>query len=316
MATDRSFSSDFWLEDVLEQLSTEEKLIYVYLRTNGHTTLCGLYKITFKAISKALDVPVDIVKRTIKKLEKENILIYDSDLLFICRFPETQNADKAHYLPEHVQKYDKKLKTPNNKAYEAFYERFREVIENPIPKRSRRKTSEQMPSGEQTTKPIVLPSTSNSYPSRYSKANASSGEQRDSRANSSLSIAYPQSTVRLAGSIEQLIPTLPLDIYSNSNSNLDSNLNSNSNSDSNAFKGTASFSLFMQTANSAPPSYQENTRTLYTELSTNAVDNSTRGLIDQTKDKLRDGLHSWEAEQEKRTMRFRERMGNSSSSVH
>jgi len=257
MATDRSFSSDFWLEDILEKLSTEEKLIYIYIRNNAHTTLCGLFKLPLRAIYEPLKVSEQAVKQTLKKLEKDGKIVYDNGLIFIRDFPESQNSDKVHYLAEHVRKYEKKLRKLDNLAYRAFYERFKETIENPVVKRSKKSAS---------------------------KSTESQKIEGSLPRASSLPIGYEYPTTGLLVGINS---------NSDSNSNLDSNLNSNSDLDS--FKRDERGFLNSLRGKIITPNYSPKENSLSTRLLTKEEVELSKPIINETKERLYKDLKEWEA---------------------
>jgi DnaD/phage-associated family protein len=62
MARYRIVQTDFWdIPMVLEEMSPEDKLFYVYLLTNSHTTQIGIYPITKKQIALYLGYSVETV---------------------------------------------------------------------------------------------------------------------------------------------------------------------------------------------------------------------------------------------------------------
>jgi len=50
MAKQRIVQTKFWSDPFIQELSIEDKLIYLYLITNERTSICGIYEITTKTI--------------------------------------------------------------------------------------------------------------------------------------------------------------------------------------------------------------------------------------------------------------------------
>lgn len=79
MALYRHVRSEIWVNPkVSECMNSNEKLIFVYLLTNQHTTQIGIYKITKKQIAYDLDLPMNIVEETLEKFENDlKIIVYN-----------------------------------------------------------------------------------------------------------------------------------------------------------------------------------------------------------------------------------------------
>jgi len=68
MAKQRIVQTKFWSDPFIQDLSVEDKLIYLYLITNERTSICGIYEITTKTISFDTGIPVDRVLQTVDRL--------------------------------------------------------------------------------------------------------------------------------------------------------------------------------------------------------------------------------------------------------
>jgi len=68
MAKQRIVQTKFWSDPFIQELSIEDKLIYLYLITNERTSICGIYEITTKTIAFDTGVPVDRVLQTVDRL--------------------------------------------------------------------------------------------------------------------------------------------------------------------------------------------------------------------------------------------------------
>ena len=50
MAKQRIIQTKFWSDPYIQELPTPTKLLYLYLLTNEHTTIAGVYEITERTI--------------------------------------------------------------------------------------------------------------------------------------------------------------------------------------------------------------------------------------------------------------------------
>lgn len=80
MALSRPVCVDFWLDKkVYDNLSTNDKLIFIYLLTNSRTLQQGIYTIPIGLISYETNIPLEDVEESLKKLEEVEIINYSRD---------------------------------------------------------------------------------------------------------------------------------------------------------------------------------------------------------------------------------------------
>lgn len=76
MAISRHISINFWNDSkVDDEFTPEDKYFMLYLLTNPHTSLCGCYEISFKAMERETGYSEDSVRRILKRLEQEHEVI-------------------------------------------------------------------------------------------------------------------------------------------------------------------------------------------------------------------------------------------------
>ena len=72
MAIYRTLYTKFWEDDkVLDEMSMEEKLLYIYLLTNPRVKQCGCYAISFHQIFLQTNISKENAKKIIERFEKE-----------------------------------------------------------------------------------------------------------------------------------------------------------------------------------------------------------------------------------------------------
>ena len=72
----RLIYSEFWTDPyVQEELTPEDKYFYLYILTNPHTTMCGIYTITKKQIAFELGYSIESVNSLMERFENNHKLI-------------------------------------------------------------------------------------------------------------------------------------------------------------------------------------------------------------------------------------------------
>ena len=78
----------FWLDNYILDLSTDEKLLFIYLLTNNKTNQLGIYEFNFKLCSFETDIPRDIVLEILQKFKNDKKIDYseENDEIFIINW--------------------------------------------------------------------------------------------------------------------------------------------------------------------------------------------------------------------------------------
>ena len=128
MSIKRIIDTQFWTDDkVVDMFSPEDKLFFLYLMTNPHTTQLGIYKINKKIMAFELGYSVEVVSVLVERFENKYKLIWYS--------PQTQEIAIKNYLKHSIIKggkpvYDllvKEIKQVKNKelikcVYNSIYD--------------------------------------------------------------------------------------------------------------------------------------------------------------------------------------------------
>ena len=77
--TYRNIDIDFWQDEYILNLDTEEKLFYLYLLTNGKTTQIGVYPLVFKVIKFETGYKDELIDKCMDKLSRDGKIKYDTD---------------------------------------------------------------------------------------------------------------------------------------------------------------------------------------------------------------------------------------------
>jgi len=98
MSTQRYISSSFWSDDWVDSLSIKEKLLYMYLLTNEHTNIAGVYKITVKRIKDDTGITRAEVESALAKFSKNKKAFYINEYIIIPKWPKHQKLGERGTL--------------------------------------------------------------------------------------------------------------------------------------------------------------------------------------------------------------------------
>ena len=130
MAIYRTLYTKFWEDDkVLDEMSMEEKLLYIYLLTNPRVKQCGCYAISFHQIFLQTNISKENAKKIIERFEKElNLVKYSKNTKEILLL----NFYKYNWTPSHLIKacIEKEL---NEVKEPVFIEYIKKMIEYKYP---------------------------------------------------------------------------------------------------------------------------------------------------------------------------------------
>lgn len=114
MAKLRQIHTKFWSDSFVQSLNQETKLIYLYLLTNEHTNILGIYEITEKTISFESGCDLDSVQKAIDSLSKANKVHYFNNYIILTKFLKYQSLNpkvvkgierEFAQLSEEIRKY-------------------------------------------------------------------------------------------------------------------------------------------------------------------------------------------------------------------
>jgi len=86
MSKTRYIKTDFWSDSFIETLSTEEKLLFIYLFSNERVDLCWIYEITIKKISFESWIDIKKVESILDKFSKKWKVYYIDWYVYIKNF--------------------------------------------------------------------------------------------------------------------------------------------------------------------------------------------------------------------------------------
>lgn len=76
----RNVHERFWTDPKVKQLTSDEKLLFIYLITNPHTHVSGIYVLSLLFIEKETDLSMKTIKKGIARLEALELAFYDAEV--------------------------------------------------------------------------------------------------------------------------------------------------------------------------------------------------------------------------------------------
>lgn len=90
----RSLNTKFWDDSYVIELSTTEKLFFLYVLTNPLTNLAGVYELTKKRIISDTGIVKEELESIIQKFEKDEKIIFKDGYIIIKNFLKHQSLNK------------------------------------------------------------------------------------------------------------------------------------------------------------------------------------------------------------------------------
>lgn len=87
----RSLSTAFWSDPWIEELSPNEKLLFIYLVTNSKTNMLGIYEASVRKISFETGLQKEDVVNALKAFERVNKVKYSENYVIVKNYMKHQN---------------------------------------------------------------------------------------------------------------------------------------------------------------------------------------------------------------------------------
>jgi len=87
----RSVSTGFWSDPWIEELTTSEKLLYLYLITNEKTNMLGVYEVSFRKISFETGIDKKTIEKAFESFERVGKVRYVKNYVVLLNFLKHQN---------------------------------------------------------------------------------------------------------------------------------------------------------------------------------------------------------------------------------
>ena len=90
----RSVNTKFWEDPFVEELSPEEKLLFLYLITNPLTNILGIYELTIKRMAYDSGLGFETIRKGLESFKKKGKVFYFENFVILPNFLKNQNLNK------------------------------------------------------------------------------------------------------------------------------------------------------------------------------------------------------------------------------
>lgn len=90
MAKKRYINTKFWSDGYIGELEPMDRYLFLYLLTNEHTDICGIYEITFRTISFETGIDLDRLSKTMERFSNDKKIYYVDGWVCIKNFSKHQ----------------------------------------------------------------------------------------------------------------------------------------------------------------------------------------------------------------------------------
>lgn len=95
MTKNRIINTRFWDDNYILELSTIEKLLFIYLFTNSNNNIAGIYEISYKKIALETDIDIKKIKEIIAKFEADKKIVYRHGVIILCNSIKHQSINPS-----------------------------------------------------------------------------------------------------------------------------------------------------------------------------------------------------------------------------
>jgi len=89
----RSVNTHFWNDSFIQELTSNEKLLFLYFLTNPLTNILGIYEITLKRISFDTGITINTIEKTLEHFERLKKVFYISNFIILPNFLKNQSMN-------------------------------------------------------------------------------------------------------------------------------------------------------------------------------------------------------------------------------
>lgn len=99
MAKNRYIQTRFWSDPFIQEMDNVNKLFYLYLLTNEHTSISGVYELSIKTMEFESGIPEKQIRKAMDSLSKTKKAYFFNNFVFITNFIKNQaNNPKVKVL--------------------------------------------------------------------------------------------------------------------------------------------------------------------------------------------------------------------------
>ena len=91
----RQLNTNFWEDNYVLSLSTQEKIFFIYLFTNPKVNMCGIYELADRTICYSLGATLEELEKIKQKFENDRKYFFYEGWVFIANFNKHNSFSTA-----------------------------------------------------------------------------------------------------------------------------------------------------------------------------------------------------------------------------
>jgi len=91
----RVINTKFWYDPWVMDLDPIEKLLFLYLLSNSHTTLAGIYELHIRKMAFETGIDREMIEKILARFQDDNKVIYKNGWLLIVNFTKNQKYNPS-----------------------------------------------------------------------------------------------------------------------------------------------------------------------------------------------------------------------------
>lgn len=91
MAKQRIINTKFWSDAYIIELDIIERYLYLYLLTNEHTNISGVYEIPLRRMSQETGIEMEMLDKILQRFERDKKVYYFKSWVMIKNFSKHQS---------------------------------------------------------------------------------------------------------------------------------------------------------------------------------------------------------------------------------
>lgn len=130
----RSLSTSFWSDPFIEDLTPNQKLLFIYLVTNEKTNMLGIYESSIKKMSFETGISTEEISKGLKEFERVEKVKYENNYIILVNYMKHQNynpnmkksaIDVYNSLPKELKDSDLNISKDNPlKGFESLLNHY------------------------------------------------------------------------------------------------------------------------------------------------------------------------------------------------
>lgn len=120
MSKFRYINTKFWSDNFIIELDYTERYLFLYLLTNEHTNISGIYELPLRMIEFETGMKIEMIKSIIERFSKQNKVYYVDGWIFIVNFTKHQNINSSKIRTGIKREFDNIPAEITKKLYDIY----------------------------------------------------------------------------------------------------------------------------------------------------------------------------------------------------